>query len=76
LDAVFVEYGVTTTEVATSLGVSNEAVRLWRRGQRRLGTEQARLIEERFSIPRHLLRPDVWDAPPSRRRRRAAETAS
>jgi DNA-binding transcriptional regulator YdaS (Cro superfamily) len=69
LDSIFTEFGLTTAEVAVSLNVTTEAVRLWRRGMRQLPPNYARLIEERFHIPRHRLRPDVWDPPPPTKRR-------
>ena len=64
LDAIFTDHGVTTAQIAESLGLTNEAVRLWRHGIRLIPPAQARLIDERFHIPKHRLRPDVWDPPP------------
>jgi DNA-binding transcriptional regulator YdaS (Cro superfamily) len=76
LDAFFTDYGCSTSQVAESLGVTNEAVRAWRRGIRRIPTSQARLIEDRFGIPKHLLRPDVWDPPRPAEARAQPETTS
>jgi hypothetical protein len=71
LQSVFDEYHVTTRDLMVSLALSNWAVRKWFNGENPPSTKHARLIEERFGIPRHLLRPDVWDPPPERTNRKA-----
>jgi plasmid maintenance system antidote protein VapI len=78
IDDVLAEYGVTSYDLAVSLGLSVEAVRTWRRGTRRITPEAARLTEQRFGVPKHLLRPDLWEPspPPVKRRRRTSETAA
>ncbi len=55
--------GLTDQQAASLLNVSREAVRLWRRGQRRMLPRHARALHASFGIPLHELRPDVWDAP-------------
>jgi len=72
LEDVFAEYGVTPQDVMEALNVTDEAVRMWRRGSRRISVEFARIIEQRFLIPKHLLRPDLWEPPPKRRQRASA----
>ena len=64
IDRVLAEYGVDSQTLALALKVSTEAVRTWRRGTRRITPDAARLTEQRFGVPKHLLRPDLWDAPP------------
>ena len=84
IDAVLAEYGVESQTLALALRVSTEAVRTWRRGTRRITPDAARITEARFGVPKHLLRPDLWDAPSpppktldnSRRRSRASATVS
>ena len=63
LDDVLVEHGVSPHDIEVSLGVCFETVRLWRRGQRQIGTKYAQLIEQRFLIPKWKLRPDIWPPP-------------
>lgn len=63
IDRVLAEYGVESQTLALALRVSTEAVRTWRRGTRRITPDAARLTEARFGVPKHLLRPDLWDPP-------------
>jgi len=71
---VFADYmekhGLTDGAFAAQLGVSGDLVRLYRLG-RRIPAERALAIEKVTGIPRHLLRPDLWD-PPVRRKRAPA----
>ena len=46
------------------LGVTGEAVRLWRRGKQRMSGRHAEQLDGMFGVPRHLLRPDLFDPPP------------
>ena len=55
--------GLTDTAVAGRLGLSDEAVRLWRVDKRTVTAERALEIEAKLGIPRHEVRPDLWDAP-------------
>ena len=61
--------GLTDAEFALRIGVSGELVRLWRHGLRGISPQKAVVISERTGIPRHALRPDLWDPPRPRRRR-------
>ena len=68
LDDVFLQYGLSTAEVAKELKVTPTAVRYWRHGRNPLTCERAMVISAKFGIPRHVLRPDIWDpatAPPA-----------
>jgi DNA-binding transcriptional regulator YdaS (Cro superfamily) len=56
---------LTDGKLATILGVSDELVRLWRHGRRRISAERAIVLSNKTGIPRHELRPDIWDAPGS-----------
>jgi DNA-binding transcriptional regulator YdaS (Cro superfamily) len=61
----------------TSLGLSRPAVGGWFSGEKKPSPDHAREIESKFGIPRHRLRPDLWDEPtPIKRRRADTETAS
>lgn len=60
LASYMTEHSLTDTEVGYRLGVSAEAVRLWRHGKRRITAEKAQLINREFGIPLHSLRPDIW----------------
>lgn len=79
-DELLAEYGVTPRDIQVSFAMTKEGVRLWRRGIHEVSTENARLIEAKFGIPRHRIRPDIWDPPPQKTRRatraRASETAA
>ncbi len=58
LTRAIAEAGSITT-LATDLGISPQAVSVWRR----VPAERAREVERITGIPRHELRPDLWDAP-------------
>jgi len=77
IDRVLTEYGLDSQTLALALRVSVEAVRTWRRGTRRITPDAARITEARFGVPKHLLRPDLWDAPaePKSSRRNQKENA-
>jgi hypothetical protein len=60
--SVFDAHGVTDAEIASGIGASREAVRLWRKGIRRVSSDRAIEIEQKFNIPRASLRPDLWSA--------------
>lgn len=68
------EYGVTSRDLEVSLGVSRQAVIKWRHGTARPTPDRAREIERKFNIPKHLLRPDIWEPPQTKGRR--SETAN
>jgi DNA-binding transcriptional regulator YdaS (Cro superfamily) len=75
LDDILDEFGVLPKDLQISLGVTYEAVRLWRNGRNRITPTVAREIELKFGIPRHRLRPDIWDPPPEPSRKREAAAA-
>jgi DNA-binding transcriptional regulator YdaS (Cro superfamily) len=66
------ENGLTDGELALTLGVSDELVRLWRHGRRRIPAERVLAIEAATGISRHALRPDIYPPPRKRRPRGAA----
>jgi transcriptional regulator with XRE-family HTH domain len=70
-------HNVTEADVAAALGVTPKAVRNWRNGAYGPSPAMARAIEKEFGIPKHLLRPDIWDAPvePKSSRRNEKEPA-
>ncbi len=59
---------LTDARVAAALCVSREAVRLWRRDARRISPRNAKKLAELYGIPRHELRPDLWERPDPRQR--------
>jgi len=61
-------------KVAGRLKWSNETVRLWVTEARQIRAERAVQIEQEFGIPRHLLRPDLFD-PPKKTTRKKAKAA-
>lgn len=63
LEDEFSTRGLTITTVASSIGVCHENVRLWVRGKRPVPAERAAELDRLFEIPRHLIRPDVFDPP-------------
>jgi transcriptional regulator with XRE-family HTH domain len=63
LNALFERYGVSDEALEKQLGVGAEAIRLWRRGKRRLSPSRAIEVEQKFGIPRHVTRPDLWEQP-------------
>jgi DNA-binding transcriptional regulator YdaS (Cro superfamily) len=60
-DAILAEHSVSPADIMTSLGVSKFALYKWRTGACRPHPAHAVEIEEKFGIPRHKLRPDLWD---------------
>lgn len=74
LDAVLKRHGLVTKDLSHVLGVSMVTVRWWKRGIRKPSIENARLAEVKLGIPKHELRPDLWDPPAAAapRRRHAA----
>ena len=53
--------GLSDSDLAAKLGVSPEVVRLWRHGHRRIPAERAIEISDAIGVPRHDLRPDLWE---------------
>ena len=49
----------SVSALAKALGIAPQAISQWRR----VPADRAKLIETAFGIPRHELRPDLWDAP-------------
>lgn len=68
LDAFMRAKLMQNVDLAALIGVTQQAVSLWRRGERPPSAVYAKKIEAGLGIHRHLLRPDLWDAPPSRKR--------
>ena len=73
---------LTNAAVGLTCGVSPNAVRQWR--YRLIGPNPhfVRVLEQRLGIPRHLLRPDIYESPPqsgrrpANRNRRSAERSA
>lgn len=63
IDEAFTARGLTTTEVATSMGVSHQCVLYWRTGRNRIDPADAKELNRKFGFPLHVLRPDIWDPP-------------
>jgi plasmid maintenance system antidote protein VapI len=72
------EHGVSQHDLVVSLAVTPKAVRNWRDGSRQPTPDNARIIEARFGIPKHLIRPDIWDPPPPPKpsRKRTADAST
>jgi transcriptional regulator with XRE-family HTH domain len=68
LDKVMTESGISNQKVADVCGVSVNAARQWRLGLYFPSVEYAKTISSTYGIPRHLLRPDIWDPPPGWKR--------
>jgi DNA-binding transcriptional regulator YdaS (Cro superfamily) len=47
--------------LAREVGVSAEAVRLWRLKKRRISPRHVSAVSRITGIPRHDLRPDLWE---------------
>jgi DNA-binding transcriptional regulator YdaS (Cro superfamily) len=81
--AYLTEHGLTDAELANQVGVSAELVRLWRHGRRTISAKRAVVVSRVTGIPRHELRPDLWEPPESaptpesapRRRKRVTAAA-
>lgn len=67
LAAYMTAHGLTDGDFAQLLGVSDELVRLWRHGRRGISAKRAIEISKATGIPRHELRPDLWEPPKPRR---------
>lgn len=63
LASYMLDHDLSDAEMGGRLGVTAEAVRLWRHGKRRIAPVTAKRIEREFGIPLHQLRPDLWQAP-------------
>lgn len=50
----------TVTEIAELLGISQPAVSQWTR----VPVEHVKIVEKLTGVPRHVLRPDIYDPPP------------
>jgi hypothetical protein len=57
------ESGISNQKVADVCRVSANAARQWRLGLYFPSVEYAKTISSTYGIPRHLLRPDIWDPP-------------
>jgi DNA-binding transcriptional regulator YiaG len=72
IDRAFKDRGLTSGEVARFLNVTPQCVQSWRSGRNRISPTYARLLNEQYELPLHVLRPDVWDPPARSYRRKAA----
>jgi DNA-binding transcriptional regulator YdaS (Cro superfamily) len=61
LKPLFRERRIRAGDVATLTGRSNAAVSDWVNGVRFIPAEQAVKVAAFTGIPRHILRPDLWD---------------
>jgi DNA-binding transcriptional regulator YdaS (Cro superfamily) len=59
LDQSMTANGMTDQQLAEAVGVSREAVRLWRSGQRRIAAERVAAVSAATGIPAAELRPDL-----------------
>jgi hypothetical protein len=64
MDEVLLRYGVARAALISALGITRQTYGYWCDHSRRPSAENAKRIERLFGIPKHLLRPDIWDAPP------------
>jgi DNA-binding transcriptional regulator YdaS (Cro superfamily) len=79
LASYMAEKGLTDAQLGALVGVSGELVRLWRLGRRRISAERVGALSSATGIPRHKLRPDLWDDPAatrSTRQRRPAPSST
>lgn len=51
--------GITDADLADAVGVSREAVRMWRSGQRRIAVDRVAAVSAATGIPAAELRPDL-----------------
>lgn len=65
---VLSEKGLTFADIAFHLGITRQAVSGWHA----IPAEWVKKISDLTGIPPHDLRPDLYDAPPARKRRVAA----
>jgi DNA-binding transcriptional regulator YdaS (Cro superfamily) len=63
LEPVFTEFGIRKQDLMVSLALSWPAVFKWFNGRQAPSPTHAREIEAKFGIPKHRLRPDLWEAP-------------
>jgi DNA-binding transcriptional regulator YiaG len=75
LDEHMIRTGVTTTALAARMQVTPSTVRQWRSGVRKTSVACAKRLAAELDMPLHLLRPDIWDAPPQRRQAPRAAVA-
>lgn len=70
--------GLKESDLAEVLGVSERTVLFWRSGERKPSPEHAMKAERLLNIPKHELRPDLWEPPPPRsvRPKRQREAAA
>lgn len=68
LPAILEPRGLKESDLVQVLGVSDRTVLFWRMNERKVSVENARRAEELLGIPKHLLRPDLWDPPPTSKR--------
>ena len=61
LKELFRSRGIKLVSIASALGVDKGTVTKWM--QSKIPVEHAREIERITGVPKHELRPDVWDAP-------------
>lgn len=71
IDRAFAGCDLSNREVAAALGVTPQCIHSWRSGRNQINPTNAKILNARFGLPLHVLRPDVWD-PPQPRRRKAA----
>lgn len=64
LDQIMSERDISNAALGRICGVSAQAARHWRLGVYSPKIPYAKLIAAQLGIPRHLLRPDIWDPPP------------
>jgi DNA-binding transcriptional regulator YdaS (Cro superfamily) len=71
-------HGWTDGRLGTEVGVSHDTVRIWRTGKRLIPAKHVGVVSAVTGIPRHVLRPDLWEPPPpakARAKRPAAAPA-
>ena len=79
LDKIMKERGISNSMLGRLCGVSPQAARHWRLGVWKPKVAYAKKIASTLDIPRHLLRPDIWEPPKllaareARRRRRVQD---
>lgn len=63
LAAILEPRGLKESDLAQVLSVSERTVLFWRTGERKPSIHHAREAERLLGIPRHELRPDLWQPP-------------
>lgn len=61
LKEIFHSRGIRLVTIASALGVDKGTVTKWLRSK--IPAERVKEIEQVTGVPRHELRPDIWDAP-------------